>query len=280
MQTELKTSHEIRDIFRKNNDRLKNEVETLAKIVRTSRNHFKELEVCDFDGLTAQLQKYEKKIKELQLSESQIESMRAAKAKQRIVQGQKKAERDIYNKMAIKRGFAPIKTPFDEKPPKLQLKDLMEEKQPKIYNRQFSPPAKKTTSIEDVVGDKSDKYSKFILFSKVNESSVKKGSEIFQTAKIYQSTDKSDDWQAIDGNSTSVEAVGGDSKNTSRRAIPGQVSRKVVENYMHNGLEPFTEINKTKESDATLLIDTVTNEIDQYLDNEQLKNHQDKHENR
>ena len=53
MQTELKTSHEIRDIFRKNNDRLKNEVETLAKIVRTSRNHFKELEVCDFDGLTA-----------------------------------------------------------------------------------------------------------------------------------------------------------------------------------------------------------------------------------
>lgn len=53
MEAELKTSHNIREILNKNNDRLKSEIESLAKIVRTSRHHFKELEVCDFDNLQA-----------------------------------------------------------------------------------------------------------------------------------------------------------------------------------------------------------------------------------
>lgn len=51
LQAELNTSHKIREILTKNNTRLKGEIDTLAKIIRTSRNHFKELEVCDFDGL-------------------------------------------------------------------------------------------------------------------------------------------------------------------------------------------------------------------------------------
>lgn len=51
LQAELKTSHTIRGILDKNNNKLKSEIETLAKIVKTSRNHFKELELTDFEGL-------------------------------------------------------------------------------------------------------------------------------------------------------------------------------------------------------------------------------------
>ena len=50
---EVETSHKIRDILRLNNDKLKSEIETLAKVVKTSRNHFQRIELCDFDNLKA-----------------------------------------------------------------------------------------------------------------------------------------------------------------------------------------------------------------------------------
>ena len=94
LQAELKTSNNIRDILTRNNEKLKKEIETLAKVVRTSRNHFKELEKCDLDALNAQLNKYESKIAELQMSESEVETIRASKAKNRLIESQKKASRD------------------------------------------------------------------------------------------------------------------------------------------------------------------------------------------
>jgi len=51
LETELKTSNTIREILEKNNHKLKKEIETLAKIIKTSRNHFKELEKCDLEAL-------------------------------------------------------------------------------------------------------------------------------------------------------------------------------------------------------------------------------------
>ena len=62
IQAELKTSNMIRDVQTKNIDKLKKEIETLAKIVKTSRNHFKELEKCDLEALGKQVDKYESKI--------------------------------------------------------------------------------------------------------------------------------------------------------------------------------------------------------------------------
>ena len=112
LQAELKTSNNIRDILTRNNEKLKKEIETLAKVVRTSRNHFKELEKCDLDALNAQLNKYESKIAELQMSESEVETIRASKAKNRLIESQKKASRDQYNSVAKKHNFTELEQPI------------------------------------------------------------------------------------------------------------------------------------------------------------------------
>ena len=81
LHSEIKTSHSIRDILTNNNKMLKSEIETLAKIIKTSRNHFKNLEQCNFESLNEQLKKYEGEIARLMVSESEVESLRAKKAK-------------------------------------------------------------------------------------------------------------------------------------------------------------------------------------------------------
>ena len=83
IETELKTSNTIREMLTKNNKKLKGEIGTLAKVIKTSRNHFKELEKCDLDALTQQINKYESKIAELKISESKQHELRASKAKKR-----------------------------------------------------------------------------------------------------------------------------------------------------------------------------------------------------
>lgn len=88
LEAELKTSCQIRDILEKNTTKLKGEIETLAKIIRTSRNHFKELETSNFDALDAQVKRYESKIAELKLSESKVEELMATKAKKKAVDTQ------------------------------------------------------------------------------------------------------------------------------------------------------------------------------------------------
>lgn len=70
LQTELKTSAAIREIQDKNNTKLKSEIATLAKIVKTSRHHYKELEKCDLEALNKQLEKYETQVAALKVSES------------------------------------------------------------------------------------------------------------------------------------------------------------------------------------------------------------------
>ena len=81
LESEIKTSHSIRDILTNNNKMLKTEIETLAKVIKTSRNHFKNLEQCNFESLNEQLKKYEGQIAKLMISESEVESLRAKKAK-------------------------------------------------------------------------------------------------------------------------------------------------------------------------------------------------------
>ena len=81
----------------KHNESLKAEIETLAKVVRTSRNHFKELEKVDFENLQNQLKKYESKIEKLKISESHAEELRAAKAKGRMVASQTRQDREMFN---------------------------------------------------------------------------------------------------------------------------------------------------------------------------------------
>ena len=122
LQTELKTSKQIREILDGNNAKLKTEIETLAKIVKTSRNHFKELEKCDLDALNAQMEKNEAKIAKLQMSESEVETIRATKAKNRLIESQKKAERDDYNRIAKQHMFKELNQPIEEKAPKKALK--------------------------------------------------------------------------------------------------------------------------------------------------------------
>ena len=51
LESEIKTSHSIRDILTNNNKMLKSEIETLAKVIKTSRNHFKNLETCNLESL-------------------------------------------------------------------------------------------------------------------------------------------------------------------------------------------------------------------------------------
>ena len=97
LETELKTQKQIRKMVEKHNENLKAEIETLAKVVRTSRNHFKELEKVDFENLQNQLKKYESKIEKLKISESQVEELRAAKAKGRMVASQTRQDREMFN---------------------------------------------------------------------------------------------------------------------------------------------------------------------------------------
>ena len=97
LETELKTQKQIRKMVEKHNENLKAEIETLAKVVRTSRNHFKELEKVDFENLQNQLKKYESKIEKLKISESHAEELRAAKAKGRMVASQTRQDREMFN---------------------------------------------------------------------------------------------------------------------------------------------------------------------------------------
>ena len=59
LQTELTLAQKIRGILESNVEKLKGEITTLARIVRTGRQHFKELEKTDFDSLNQQVAKYE-----------------------------------------------------------------------------------------------------------------------------------------------------------------------------------------------------------------------------
>ena len=72
LEAELVTSAKIRDMLEKNNLKLKEEIKTVSKVIKTSRMHFKELENCDYEALTGQIEKYEEKVAELKVSESQI----------------------------------------------------------------------------------------------------------------------------------------------------------------------------------------------------------------
>ena len=110
---------------------LKTEIETLAKIIRTSRNHFKNLEQCNFESLDQQIKKYESQIAKLMVSESEVESLRAKKAKKLQNEKQQRADRKEYNKKAVKHGFDKQKKPLDEMTPKQALKELKHIKGPK-----------------------------------------------------------------------------------------------------------------------------------------------------
>lgn len=166
LSAELNTSKKIREILQKNNDKLKQEIQTLAKIVRTSRNHFKELEKCDLEALNAQLKKYESKIAKLQASESEVETIRASKAKGRLIESQKKANRDQYNDMAKKHRFTELSKPIEEKAPKVALKDLWEEKRPKKIHERLPGP-ERGTNIEDVLVEKRQQALQYLDASEV-----------------------------------------------------------------------------------------------------------------
>ena len=153
LTAELTTSKKIREMMQINNDKLKKEIETLAKIVKTSRNHFKELEKCDLEALSAQVEKYESKIAMLQVSESEVETLRAGKAKNRINETQQKAQRDDYNKVVKKHNFTELKQPIVEKPPKKALKELWNKKRPKKLHERLHGPDR-NTSLEEVLVDK------------------------------------------------------------------------------------------------------------------------------
>ena len=134
LETELATSIAVRQIQEKNIGKLKGEIETLAKIVKTSRRHFKELEKADFDALQHQLEKYEAQVAELKTSESAVKEFLAEKAMKRLTTGQKKTERKEMSAEAQKHGFDPVKTPLEEKTPKVALKELIEKhRRRKIY---------------------------------------------------------------------------------------------------------------------------------------------------
>ena len=84
LETELTTSTKIREMLDKSNAKLKSEIETLAKIVKTGRLHFKELENCDFDALNKQVSKYESQVAALKVSESTIQQIKATRAMRNI----------------------------------------------------------------------------------------------------------------------------------------------------------------------------------------------------
>ena len=51
LKEEINLSNKIRGVLEQNIEKLKGEIVTLTKIVRTGRNHFKELETCDYESL-------------------------------------------------------------------------------------------------------------------------------------------------------------------------------------------------------------------------------------
>ena len=153
LHSEIKTSHSIRDILTNNNKMLKSEIETLAKIIKTSRNHFKNLETCNLDSLNQQLKKYEGQIAKLMISESEVESLRAKKAKKLQNEKQQRADRKEYNKRAEKHHFDKQKKPIDEMTPKQALKELKRIKGPKKVHEKMTRVNLETqaSSIEAVV---------------------------------------------------------------------------------------------------------------------------------
>lgn len=70
LEAELHTSNKIRDMLEISSNKLKSEISTLAKVVKSSRLHFRELENCDFKSLNAQISQYEDKVAALKVSES------------------------------------------------------------------------------------------------------------------------------------------------------------------------------------------------------------------
>ena len=71
-------------MLEKSNTSLKSEIQVLAKVIKSSRLHFKELETCDFEALNKQMAKYESQIAALKVSESTIEEIKAGRARRNL----------------------------------------------------------------------------------------------------------------------------------------------------------------------------------------------------
>ena len=105
----------------------------------------------------------------LKVSESAVHDILATNAKKRMNEKQKKADRDDFNKSAIKHGQKPLPEPFDEKVPKQALKDLIKIRRPKRIHEKIPEPDR-GTKLEDVISEK--RGQTFIYSEKTQQKSV------------------------------------------------------------------------------------------------------------
>lgn len=201
LQQELTTSENIREKLSQQNVKMKDEIKTLAKVIKTSRLHFKELETCDYEELNRQVAKYESQLAALKVSDSQIQEIKASKAKRRLNERQRKIDRDEINAEAELHGYKEkIAVPLDERTPKLALKELIKVQKPKKIHDKLPQYSDGMVSLEEVLAkqkrnqtallfdENTLKVSKLDTKAALNEDSLTEPSivrevdnEIFQT---------------------------------------------------------------------------------------------------
>ena len=70
MEAEIKTNQHVITVLQERVADQCSQIDVLTKVVRTSRNHFKEVEKADFETLKQQVKEYEEKVSNFQLDES------------------------------------------------------------------------------------------------------------------------------------------------------------------------------------------------------------------
>ena len=118
MDAEISSTQKANEILQAKVKSQFEEIDVLAKILKSNRAHFKYVEKADFETLKEQLKAYEEKVAAFKVDETKIAEFRAKRAIMKIHDNEAKLERETFNGIAKKRNFPQAKKSLAEMVPR------------------------------------------------------------------------------------------------------------------------------------------------------------------